>query len=362
MMRAVGQRDMSIQEVMHQILSIKLVSSSFQVITASLDGSRKVFLSENNTLETQSSLLDLYAKRKMFETDHPGISNCNFVQFASNYFKTKIGIAKRTSPIVLKTFPNYSSNPKGPNYGLFCRYQLLRYKPWYNSVDDAWCNEEPSDSVYINQWNSFLQTTDAKLFVPNWSHQINLISEYVNHLVEKDDFIESDTDEREEWMILADLKLKGDNETNKLMDCSTDFYEQDRLKYTIQEIGDMPHWINMQKNSNTLKNDPTPNPVDIKKFNDAQLVAYQIVQEHFTCISDNKEQLLMIITGLGGSGKSFVIQALSNLLNKKCRVCAYFGIAAFNIKGYTLHSLLQLPIKGKKKWTIKLFSIGKTAA
>ena len=73
-MRAVGQRDMSIQEVMHQILSIKLVSSSFHVITASLDGSRKVFLSKN-TLETESSLLDLYAKRKMFETDHPGISN-----------------------------------------------------------------------------------------------------------------------------------------------------------------------------------------------------------------------------------------------------------------------------------------------
>lgn len=75
-------------------------------------------------------------------------------------------------------------------------------------------------------------------------------------------------------MILADLKLKGDDESNKLMDCSTDFYEQDQLKYTIQEIGDVPHQINIQKNSNTLKNDPTPNPVDIKKFNDAQLVAY----------------------------------------------------------------------------------------
>ena len=347
MMRAVGQRDMIIQEVMHQILSIKLVSSSFQVITASLDGSRKVSLSENNTLQTETSLLDLYAKRKMFETDHPGISNCNFVQFASNYFKTKLSIAKRTCPVVLKTFPTYSSNPKNPNYGLFCRYQLLRYKPWYNSVDDAWCNEEPSDSVYINQWHSFLQTTDAKLFVPNWSHQINLISEYVNQLVEND-YIESDTNEREEWMILADLKLEEDNESNKRMDCSADFYEQDRLKYTIQEIGDMPHWINMQKSSITLKNEPTANPVDIKKFNDAQMVAYQIVQNHFTCTSESKEQLLMIITGLGGSGKSFVIQALSNILGKKCRVCAYFGIAAFNIKGYTLHSLLQLPIKGEK--------------
>ena len=163
MMRAAGQRDiLSIQEVKHQILSIKLVSSSFQVITASLDGSRKVSLSENNTLETENSLLDLYAERKMFET---GISNCNFVQFASKYSKTKTSIAKRTSPVVLKTFPNYFCNPKGPNYGLFCRYQLLKYKPWYNSLVHAWCNEEPSDSVYINQWHSFLQKTDAKLFV-----------------------------------------------------------------------------------------------------------------------------------------------------------------------------------------------------
>ena len=48
--------------------------------------SRKVSLSENETLDTEKSLLDLYAKRNMFEADHPGISKCNFVQFASNYF------------------------------------------------------------------------------------------------------------------------------------------------------------------------------------------------------------------------------------------------------------------------------------
>ena len=155
-MRAVGQRDMSIQEVMHQLLSLKLVSSTFQVISSSLDGSRKVSLSENDTLDTEKSLLDLYAKRNVFEADHPGISKCNFVQFASNYFKTKLGIAKRTYPIVLKTFLNYSSNNKGPNYGLFCRYQLLKYKPWCNVLDDAWCNEKASDSVYINQWHIYL--------------------------------------------------------------------------------------------------------------------------------------------------------------------------------------------------------------
>ena len=38
MMKAIGQRDMSIQEVMHQSLSIKLFSSSFEVISVSFDG------------------------------------------------------------------------------------------------------------------------------------------------------------------------------------------------------------------------------------------------------------------------------------------------------------------------------------
>ena len=204
LMRAVGQRDMSIQEVVHQILSIKLVIVQ-QVISPSLDGSRKVSLSENDTLDTEKSLLDLYAKRNMFEADHPGISKCNFVQFASNYFKTKLGIAKRANPVVLKTFPNYSCDAKGPKYGLFCRYQLLKYKPWCNVLDDAWCSEQTvkkltSDSVYINQWHSFLRTPDAQFFVPNWSQEINSISEYLQQVVNNDDYIEFDSGERAEWI------------------------------------------------------------------------------------------------------------------------------------------------------------------
>ena len=61
----------------------------------------------------------------------------------------------------------------------------------------------------------------------------------------------------------------------------------------------------------------------------------------------------MIITGLGGYGKRFVIQAVTNLLKEQCKICAYFGIAAFNIKGSTLHSLLQLPTRSKKNGPLK---------
>ena len=42
MLRIVGNRDHSIQEVMRHLLSLKYVSASFDVITESLDGTRKV--------------------------------------------------------------------------------------------------------------------------------------------------------------------------------------------------------------------------------------------------------------------------------------------------------------------------------
>ena len=112
-----------------------------------------------------------------------------------------------------------------------------------------------------------------------------------------------------------------------------------------------------RKKNSALENEVTVKPVDIEKFNNGQMVAYQIVRDHF--LSESKEQLLMIITGQGGSGKSYVIQALNHFLNRQCKVCAFFGIAAFNIKGRTLHSLLQLPIRGKNNGPLKSSALAK---
>lgn len=40
-MKSLSQRDCSAQETMHHLMSLKLVSSSFNVIPISLDGSRR---------------------------------------------------------------------------------------------------------------------------------------------------------------------------------------------------------------------------------------------------------------------------------------------------------------------------------
>ena len=136
-MKAVGQHNMSIQEVMHQILSIKLFSSSCQVIAVSFEGSRRVE-KQNNEIVTEPSLLDAFANREQFKEQCPDISSYDFIQFVSNYFVKNKKLDKRKNEVIVRTFPTFSFNPKGPHYGSFCKYQLLRYKPWTGNVENAW--------------------------------------------------------------------------------------------------------------------------------------------------------------------------------------------------------------------------------
>ena len=61
----------------------------------------------------------------------------------------------------------------------------------------------------------------------------------------------------------------------------------------------------------------------------------------------------MIIMGIAGSGKSYLINCIKRHLGEKCLSTAFFGIAAFNINGKTLHSTLQLPIRNKRNQELK---------
>ena len=55
------------------------------------------------------------------------------------------------------------------------------------------------------------------------------------------------------------------------------------------------------------------------------------------------------MSGTAGTGKSYLIQCLKHLLKDRLCVAAPTGVAAFNVDGYTLHSLLSLPVKGDFK-------------
>ena len=55
----------------------------------------------------------------------------------------------------------------------------------------------------------------------------------------------------------------------------------------------------------------------------------------------------MLVTRQDGSGKSFILNSLRQLLGQCCVVVSYFGIASQNINGVALHSFLKLLIHGR---------------
>ena len=149
-------------------------------------------------------------------------------------------------------------------------------------------------------------------------------------------------------MIISDLNAPFDNpsETN-----SKSAYQRhsDRSNYSEQQIGQMPTWIKNMRESETVYEN-----IDLGTFSEMQALAYNIVESHYNDFSPKKDPLALIIIGEeGGTGKSYLINAIHNLLREKCAVTATTGKAAFSINGVTVHSLLKLPVgsRGNKDLT-----------
>ena len=86
---------------------------------------------------------------------------------------------------------------------------------------------------------------------------------------------------------------------------------------------------------------------DPRNLQGKQLQAYTLIQEHAE--AHHSPPLRLIVSGTAGTGKSYLIHCLRLLLDHRVRVAAPTGVAAFNIEGHTLHSLLSLPVKGDFK-------------
>ena len=121
----------------------------------------------------------------------------------------------------MKTYPNYSSNPKNEVYGLFCKYQLLKYKPWQCTPDGARDNLEQSEETYTAFWKQFLSTDTAESLVPDWETKLQAVNSYMYITPSDNDSLEEDNNadnEREEWMLMAKFNVQ-----------KNDFYEQSTL-------------------------------------------------------------------------------------------------------------------------------------
>ena len=81
--------------------------------------------------------------------------------------------------------------------------------------------------------------------------------------------------------------------------------------------------------------EPAPGSDDFQRLKGEQKLAYDIVRTHHRFsprkADDSCGPLRMIVCGSAGTGKSFLIKCLCDLLGSQCLLSAPTGVAAFNI-------------------------------
>ena len=105
----------------------------------------------------------------------------------------------------------------------------------------------------------------------------------------------------------------------------------------------------------------------VSMMNEDQARIFQTVKDHLThqerheanaCQCSDLKPLHLFLSGVRGTGKSFLIEAIRQQLAAIWKaktdgltyaVAAPTGLAAFNVGGVTIHRLLQLPIEHKGK-------------
>ena len=129
-MKSLGERDFSAQETMHHLMSLKLVSSSLNLIPVSLNSSRKIKTnSPDGDIATNDSLLDVYANRGKYTDTIRDKMTLNFITFATKYKLVNSKLTAQPGNTIAKVFAVYQPG---------------------------------TDEIYITKWKEFLETSFAE--------------------------------------------------------------------------------------------------------------------------------------------------------------------------------------------------------
>ena len=363
--KVLGERDITRNEAIHQLLGLDLHISNVTVVKTSLDSSKGISKNQRtNQLQFNDSFVDLYSNRftsavynQMYAEDQ---NDLNFIEFAKMFDsrKDKGDLKFRRDPqsITVRVFQQFSSNVNHIHYWKHCKYQLLRYKPWSVQHSDVLQGLFPdTEQGWKDAWHAFVITDYAKLKIPSWSEELNKSLLEATEEREGDDdeplnMREEDDDEhvenQQDYMRVMSNRNDATSRANDYVNVlpsqvpDPNFWGRHRALYTPLEIAQMQDWIPHQIAADVTENEPIVRPlVDVASLNTEQLRAYNLIQRRM----DSNTQLLLRVEGEGGTGKSHLINAICNLIPQRSyRVCAPTGRAATLIGGVTIHKLINI--------------------
>lgn len=84
----------------------------------------------------------------------------------------------------MRIVQQYNSSTRASNtqYGKYCKYQLLRYKPWSTNFADCLGNDNVEDEeLWINAWKDFFASDLGRAKVPDWSIAMENLDEQLKN-------------------------------------------------------------------------------------------------------------------------------------------------------------------------------------
>jgi hypothetical protein len=157
--------------------------------------------------------------------------------------KVRGELTKRANLYIVRTFPKISANPAGPDFGKYCKYQLIKFKPWEGQPLNAWNNEDESDQMFINAYEFFLMTDEfAEENLYSYSDETDRVHDaqcgqtFENDPSDNqdDDDDESEVDpydeeEVDDWMLLCRINRGYGDAGNRLSESeAVDWFEMVR--------------------------------------------------------------------------------------------------------------------------------------
>jgi ATP-dependent DNA helicase PIF1 len=361
--KLIVERDWSAQECMHLLLGCELFHSSRQF--KSLNVSQQCLnafedldplMDDNTPTVTKLNWIDRYEHRA------PDLESVTLLQIFRQYKWVNNGfvLMPRTKPRVVNVWPQYLPDKSDPAmYENWCRAKLQLHHPYRNIDDLQRLNDDDIG------WSAAYELCVAQCATHD-NDPLPTVEDLNNEDQDEEEFEESEEEEGEriirDWHDLASrgprtepdpFSRLGKRDIDIEYDWHGGFINMDDLRHCESYLETQKRQIDVF--------DEIPN-VDIANLVDNQQRIFNRVIDHYsrTLAGENLPPFRINVDGTAGTGKSYLIDAITKALNglaqehgQKSPILrvAPTGIAAFNIRGATLHQALSLPTRGFSKLT-----------
>jgi hypothetical protein len=354
MIRTVDRRDIGAGETSRLLSKGNHCQSTFKYVRQSLEIGTLAF-QVNGTREDVSevkNLLYYFARRRELQQHEDyhhlreWLDQPNLIEFCRNFAISRGKLARRqgADQTIVICFPNFHGTKGTDNYKKFCKYALIKYSDWDLGDIDALQNEDDADV----RWEVFEETASADL-LKYCQGDLELRRKLRDVLEEVSQLGTHDNEEEymfhDEWMDMSRLRPQEEQEAtlNLVPNWEFDWKNLRMLFYTVENLDSGPGFVEDAKRQGAINegNAGLP-PVDRNELNALQGVWYDLTIDAI----ERGKQLLLIVVGKAGTGKSHTIAAISNSMEASQLIRAAFTAkAAFLIKGTTIHSAFSIPVE-----------------